>query len=160
MTLQFTSEFISALPDAMDKPPFTAEQLAEMSSEARALVAEQAAPCRQYPVNATDRLAAESLTRRCSTGAEFNPEQKEGCRIRLADDGRASVLIEGCSAVCSDGTRTRIVSSAGKRNRLHGRDVALAGSRTWRRQTPCSARACTTGSAKRTIRTPSPASRR
>lgn len=36
MTLQFTNELTPALLAAMDQSPFTAEQLAEMSSEARA----------------------------------------------------------------------------------------------------------------------------
>lgn len=130
MTLQFTNELTPALLATMDQFPFTAEQLAEMSSEARAMVAEQAAFCRQHPVNAIYRLAvAGCLTRRGGTGVEFNPGQKEGCRIRLADGERASVLTEGCTVVYPDGTQARIVSSAGKRNRLHGRGVALVGSR-------------------------------
>ena len=129
MTLQFTNELTPALLAAMDQSPFTAEQLAEMSSEARALVAEQAAFCRQHPVNAIYRLAvAGCLTRRGGTGVEFNPGQKEGCRIRLADGERASVLTEGCTVSYPDGSTARIISSAGSRHTYKERGVALVGS--------------------------------
>ncbi|KAF6665778.1 hypothetical protein HFD92_08600 [Pantoea sp. EKM101V] len=129
MTLQFTNELTPALLAAMDQSPFTAEQLAEMSSEARALVAEQAAFCRQHPVNAIYRLAvAGCLTRRGGTGVEFNAAPNQGYKYRLSNGQRVSVLTEGCTVSYPDGNTARIISSAGSRHTYKERGVALVGS--------------------------------
>ncbi|MDT0177157.1 hypothetical protein Q9R34_14030 [Enterobacter sp. BRE11] len=129
MTLQFTNELTPALLAAMDRPPFTAEQLAEMSSEAQALVAEQAAFCRQHPVNAIYRLAvAGCLTRHGGTGVEFNADPDQGYKYRLSNGQWVSVLTEGCTVSYPDGSTARIISSAGSRHTYEERGVALVGS--------------------------------
>jgi len=129
MTLQFTNELTPALLAAMDHSPFTTEQLAEMGREARALVTEQAAFCRQHPVNAIYRLAvAGCLTRRGGTGAEFNADPEQGYKYRLSNGQWGSVLTEGCTVSYPDGSTARIISNAGSRHTYKERGVALAGS--------------------------------
>lgn len=129
MTLQFTNELTPALLAAMDQSLFTAEQLAEMSSEARALVAEQAAFCRQHPVNAIYRLAvAGSLTERGGVANEFNADPDQGYKYRLSNGQWVSVLTEGCTVSYPDGSTARIISSAGSRHTYEERGIALVGS--------------------------------
>ncbi|MCH9300409.1 hypothetical protein [Pantoea allii] len=129
MTRQHTNELTPALLAAMDQSPFTSEQLAEMSSEARALVAEQAAFCRQHPVNAIYRLAvAGSLTERGGVADEFNAEPEQGYKHRLSNGLWASVLTEGCTVSYPDGSTAQIISSAGREYTWEDRGIALVGS--------------------------------
>lgn len=129
MTLQFTNELTPALLATMDQSPFTAEELAEMSSEARALVAEQAAFCRQYPVNAIYRLAvAGCLTERGGVADEFNADPDQGYKHLLSNGQWASVLTEGCTVHYPDGSTARIITSAGHKYTWEDRGIALVGS--------------------------------
>lgn len=129
MTLQFTNELTPALLAAMDQSPFTAEELAEMSSEARALVAEQAAFCRQHPVNAIYRLAVAScMTERGGVADEFNADPDQGYKHLLSNGQWASVLTEGCTVSYPNGSTARIISSAGSRHTYEERGIALVGS--------------------------------
>ena len=79
MNTQYTNELTPAILAGMDISPFTAEQLAAMTDEARELIEEQKAFCRAHPVTAIYRLAvAGCLTRRGGVGDEFNPNPEEG----------------------------------------------------------------------------------
>ncbi|PCR16490.1 hypothetical protein CQA65_29450, partial [Klebsiella pneumoniae] len=74
MEKQYTNELTAEILAGMDQSPFTPEQLAAMSDEARALIEEQEAFCHAHPVTTIYRLAvAGCLTRRGGTGDEFNP---------------------------------------------------------------------------------------
>lgn len=50
MEKQYTNELTAEILAGMDQSPFTPEQLAAMSDEARALIEEQEAFCHAHPV--------------------------------------------------------------------------------------------------------------
>lgn len=130
MDTQYTNELTPAILAGMDISPFTAEQLAAMTDEARELIEEQKAFCRAHPVTAIYRLAvAGCLTRRGGVGDEFNPNPEEGHKIALDNGQMASVLTEGCAVTYPDGSTARIVSSAGRSYSVEDRGIALVGSR-------------------------------
>jgi len=96
MDRQYNNELTPELLAKMDQGPFTAEELAEMDDEVRALVAKQEASRRQHPIIAIYRPAvAGCLTRNGGTGDEFSPDSAEGRKIRLKNGIWASVLTEG-----------------------------------------------------------------
>lgn len=129
MDTQYTNELTAEMLAGMDISPFTAEQLAEMNSEARALVAEQAVFCRQHPVNAIYRLAvAGCLTKRGGVADEFNPDPQKGYKIRLESGQWVSVLTEGCTVTYPDGSQARIVTCAGSQYTHDGLGIALVNS--------------------------------
>ncbi|HDJ1442316.1 TPA: hypothetical protein PPN70_004781 [Serratia rubidaea] len=129
MSQQYTNELTPEILDGMDHSPFTSEQLAEMSGEARALIEEQEAFCRVHPVTAIYRIAvAGCLTDRGGIGDEFNPNPEEGSKIRLENGQWVSVLTEDCTVTYPDGSSARIVSSAGSQHAYEGRGIALVGS--------------------------------
>jgi hypothetical protein len=129
MERQYDNELTLELLARLNQSSFAAEELAEMDDEVCALVAKQEASRRQHPIIAIYRPAvAGCLTRNGGTGDEFNPDSGEGRKIRLKNGVWASILTEGCTVSYPDGSRARIVSSAGSRNRLNGQGVALVGS--------------------------------
>lgn len=129
MSQQYTNELTPDVLATLDQSPFTQEQLASMSDEARAFIAEQEAFCRGQPVTAIYRLAvAGCLTRRGGTGDEFNPNPEEGYKIGLESGQCVSVLTEGCTVTYPDGTQARIVTSAGSQYTHDGRGIALVNS--------------------------------
>lgn len=129
MEKQYTNELTPEILAGMDQSPFTPEQLAAMSDEARALIEEQEAFCRAHPVTAIYRLAvAGCQTRRGGTGDEFNPNPEEGHKIRLENGLWVSVLTEGCTVTYPDGTQARIVTCAVSQYTHDGRGIALVNS--------------------------------
>lgn len=129
MERQYDNELTPELLARLNHSSFTAEELAELDDEVRALVAEQEASRRQHPIIAIYRPAvAGCLTRNGGTGDEFNPDSEKGRKIRLKNGVWASVLTESCTVSYPDGSHARIVSSAGNRNRLNGQGVAVVGS--------------------------------
>ncbi|CNI60273.1 Uncharacterised protein [Yersinia pekkanenii] len=130
MDTQYTNALTPDILAGMDISPFTAEQLAAMTEEARDLIDAQKAFCRAHPVTAIYRLAvAGCLTRRGGVGDEFNPNPEEGHKIALDNNGQmASVLTEGCTVTYPDGSTARIVSSAGRSYAAEDRGIALVGS--------------------------------
>lgn len=129
MDRQYNNELTPELLARLNQSSFRTEELAEMDDEVRALVAEQEASRRQHPIIAIYRPAvAGCLTRNGGMGDEFNPDSGERRKTRLKNGVWASILTEGCTVSYPDGSRARIVSSAGSRNRLNGRGVALVGS--------------------------------
>jgi hypothetical protein len=131
MDKQFTNALTPEILSSLDKSPFTAAELAEMSEEARALIDEQIVFCQQHPVTAIYRIAvAGSLTHRGGVADEFSTDPNDGFKIARDNDNGplASVLMEGCTVSYPDGTTARIVSSAGSANTFDGRGIALVGS--------------------------------
>lgn len=129
MDTQYTNDLTPDMLAGMDISPFTAEELAEMTDEARDLIAAQKDFCRAHPVTAIYRLAvAGCLTRRGGVGDEFNPNPEEGLKIRLSNGVMASALTEGCAVTYPDGSTARVVSSAGGQQRYKNSGVALVGS--------------------------------
>ncbi|EHN8830318.1 TPA: hypothetical protein ACJIWA_001786 [Enterobacter bugandensis] len=129
MERQYDNELTPELLARLNHSSFTAEELAELDDEVRALVAEQEASRRQHPIIAIYRPAvAGCLTRNGGTGDEFNPDSEKGRKIRLKNGVWASVLTESCTVSYPDGSHARIVSSAGNRNRLNRQGVAVVGS--------------------------------
>lgn len=129
MDTQYTNALTPDILAGMDISPFTAEQLAAMTDEARDLIEAQKAFCHAHPVTAIYRLAvAGCQTRRGGVGDEFNSNPEEGYKVRLSNGVMASVLTEGCAVTYLDGSTARIVSSAGSAQRYKKRGVALVGS--------------------------------
>lgn len=130
MTQQYTNAMTAEEVETMAQSPFTAEQLAGMSDEARAVIEEQEEYLRQHPVTHVYRLAvAGCLTRRGGVGDEFNPNPEEGHKILLDNGQWASVLTEGCTVTYPDGTQARIVSTAGSQfTSCDGKGMALVNS--------------------------------
>ena len=129
MDRQYNNELTTELLATLNQSSFTTQELAGMDDEVRAQVAEQELSRRQHPIIAIYRPAvAGCLTRNGGTGDEFNLYSGEGRKIRRKNGVWASVLTEGCMVSYPDGSRARIVSSAGSRNRYNVRGVALVGS--------------------------------
>lgn len=130
MSQQYTNTMTAEEAETMEQSPFTAEQLAAMNDEARALIEEQEEYARQHPVTHVYRLAvAGCLTRRGGVGDEFNPNPEEGHKILLDNGQWASVLTEGCTVTYPDGTQARIVSTAGSQfTGVDGKGMALVNS--------------------------------
>lgn len=129
MDTQYTNELTPAILAGMDISPFTAEQLAAMTDEARELIEEQKAFCRAHPVTAIYRLAvAGSLTERGGVADEFNADPEQGYKNKLSNGQWASVLTEGCTVTYPDGSTARIISSAGSQHTYEDRGIALVGS--------------------------------
>lgn len=128
---QYSNEITPALRATMNQSPFTAEQLAAMNDDARAIIEAQKAFCIRHPVTAIYRIAvAGCRTRDGGTGAEFNSAPGEGNKIQCADGKMRSVLTEESLISYPDGRTARIVSSAGSHYRdVNGRGIALVGSR-------------------------------
>lgn len=126
MDRQYNNELTPELLATMDQSPFTAEQLAGMNDETRALIAEKQAYCRQHPVNAIYRIAVDgSLTREGGTvRAAYN-----GNEIELSDGRKVNVALVGDDVVYPDGRTAKIVTGAGKMTEVNGRGVALVNSR-------------------------------
>lgn len=129
MDTQYTNELTPAILAGMDISPFTAEQLAAMTAEARELIEEQKAFCRAHPVTAIYRIAvAGSLTERGGVADEFNADPEQGYKNKLSNGQWASVLTEGCTVTYPDGSTARIISSAGSQHTYEDRGIALVGS--------------------------------
>jgi len=129
MSPQYTNELTPEILDGLDQSPFTPQQLAEMSDEARAIIEEQETFCRAHPVTAIYRFAvAGCLTERGGIGDEFNPNPEEGYKILLENGQWVSVLTEGCTVTYPDGSRARIVTGAGSLDTYEGRGIALVNS--------------------------------
>jgi len=126
MRRQYTNELTSELLSTMEQSPFTAEQLAGMNDQARALIAGQQEYCRQHPVTALYRIAVEgSHTREGGTvHAPWN-----GNQIELSDGTKVNVALQGDEVVYADGRTAKIITGAGKRSEVNARSVALVGSR-------------------------------
>ncbi|MEA9390593.1 hypothetical protein SJI19_08570 [Acerihabitans sp. TG2] len=130
MDTQYTNELTPEILAGMDISPFTAEQLTEMTAEARDLIEAQETFCRAHPVTAIYRLAvAGSQTERGGVADEFNADPEQGYKHRLSNGLWASVLTEGCTVTYPDGGTARIISSAGSQNTYDDRGIALVGSR-------------------------------
>lgn len=127
---QYTNELTAEEAEKMDRPLFTAEQLASMDAEARRLIDAQEKYVRQHPVTRIYRLAvAGCLTRRGGVGDEFSQVPEEGDKIRLENGQWASFLTEGCTVTYPDGTQARIVTSAGSQLvSIDGKGMALVNS--------------------------------
>jgi len=130
MSQQYTNELTPEIFATLDQSPFTAEQLAEMNDEARAIIEKQNEYVRQHPVTHIYRMAvAGCLTRRGGVGDEFNPNPEEGHKIQLDTGQWVSVLTEGCTVTYPDGTQARIVSCAGSQfTSYDGKGIALVNS--------------------------------
>ena len=130
MSQQYTNELTPEVFATLDQCSFTAEQLAEMNDEARAIIDKQNEYVRQHPVTEIYRMAvAGCLTRRGGVGDEFNPNLEEGHKIQLDNGQWASVLTEGCTVTYPDGTQARIVSCAGSQfTSYDGKGIALVNS--------------------------------
>lgn len=129
MEKQYTNELTPEILAGFDESPFTDQQLAEMSDDARAVVEEQRLFHRQHPITGIYRIAvAGSLTRRGGVADEFNPDPEKGYKILRFDGVWASVLTEGCTVTYPDGSQARIVTSAGKQYTTGDSCVALVGS--------------------------------
>lgn len=64
MDRQYNNELTPEVLATKDQSPFTAEQLAGMNDETRALISDQQEYCRQHPVNALCRITVDGcLTR-------------------------------------------------------------------------------------------------
>lgn len=126
MDSQYNNELTPELLATMDQSPFTAEQLAGMNDETRALIAEQQEYCRQHPVNAIYRIAVDgSLTRDGGTvSAAYN-----GNEIELSDGSKVNVALVGDDVVYPNGGTAKIVTGAGRMSEVNGRGVALVSSR-------------------------------
>lgn len=129
MDTQYTNDLTPEILASMDISPFTAEELADMTDEARDLIEEQKAFCRAHPVTAIYRLAvAGCLTRRGGVGDEFSTAPDDGCKIRLNNGDWASILTVGCTVTYPDGSTAKIISGAGEMYTIEDRGVALVGS--------------------------------
>lgn len=128
---QHSNQITPVLLATLDQSPFTAEQLAAMNDDARAVIEAQKAFCIRHPIIAVYRIAvAGCRTRDGGTGAEFNPAPDEGNKIQCADGKMRSVLTAGSLISYPDGRTARIVSSAGSQYRdVNGCGLALVGSR-------------------------------
>lgn len=125
MDRQYNNELTPEVLATMDQSPFTAEQLAGMNDETRALIFDQQEYCRQHPVNAIYRIAVDgSLTREGGTvRAAYN-----GNEIELSDGRKVNVALVGDEVVYPDGRTAKIVTGAGKMSEVDGRGVALVNS--------------------------------
>lgn len=129
MSHQYTNELTPEILSEIEQFPFTPEQLADMSDEARSLIEEQKAFNRAHPMTAIYRIAvAGCLTARGGTGDESNPNPEEGYKILLEKGQWVSVLTEGSTVTYPDGSCARIVSSAGSQHTYEGRGIALVNS--------------------------------
>lgn len=125
MDRQYTNELTPELLVTMEQSPFTAEELAGMDNETRALISDQQEYCRQHPVNAIYRIAVDgSFTREGGTvRAAYN-----GNEIELSDGRKVNIALVGDDVVYPDGRTAKIVTGAGKMSEVNGRGVALVNS--------------------------------
>lgn len=130
MQQQYNNELTPEVLAGLDVSPFSPEDIASMNSDARETVMAQAEYCRQHPVSDIYRVAvAGCITRRGGVGDEINHNPAEGDKLQLANGQWVSILTEGCTVSYSDGSKAKIVSSAGaKYTSVNGRGIALVGS--------------------------------
>lgn len=125
MDRQYNNELTPEVLATMDQSPFTAEQLAGMNDETRALISDQQEYCGQHPVNALCRITVDGgLTREGGTvRATYN-----GNEVELSDGRKVNVALVGDDVVYPDGRTAKIVTGAGKMSEVNGRGVALVNS--------------------------------
>lgn len=125
MDRQYTNELTPELRATMDQSAFTAQQLAEMNDETRALIEEQDEYIRLHPVTAIWRQAVMgSLTR---NGGVVSTATSGGEVI--TNNGQPAVIaLVGDKVTYPDGTTARIVSGSGSRISSNGKGYALVGS--------------------------------
>lgn len=127
MDRQYNNELTPELLATMDQSPFTAEQLAGMNDEARALVTKHEDFKRHHPVIAIYRLAVEgSLTR----DRGVLKTATKGIEIEIAPGKKLHVAQTQDDVVYPDGSTAKIISGAGQAGHFaSGRSIALVGSR-------------------------------
>ncbi|WP_225988646.1 hypothetical protein [Leclercia adecarboxylata] len=125
MNQQYTNELTPELKSELETSPFTAEEIAAMDDDARAIIAEGRDLERKHPVIAIWRIAtAGSIT--CREGI-IAPVEREG--KLLLDNGRyASIATVGDIVTYQDVSTATISTSAGAASMLKGAGVALVGS--------------------------------
>ncbi|MBC0856774.1 PAAR domain-containing protein [Pantoea stewartii] len=125
MEQQYTNELTPDVLACQDVSPFSPEQLAEMSDEARALIEEQKVFCRSHPVNAIFRIATDgSLTR----DGGIVRAADTGHQLMLDDGSYANVARAGDEVAYPDGRTAKVVTGAGEASAIDGTGVALVGS--------------------------------
>lgn len=125
MNQQYTNELTPEIKAQLDTSPFTAEEIAAMDDEARAIIAEGRELERKHPVIAILRIATEgSVTRHGGIVAPLERESK-----LLLDNGKyASIATAGDLVIYQDGSTASIRTSAGRASMYKGICVALVGS--------------------------------
>lgn len=114
-----------AILAGMDRSPFSPDDLAAMSDEARGLVETQAEYLRQHPITAIWRQATTgSLTR---DGGVVSSASADG-NVMTSNGEPAGFAVIGDEVTYPDGSTARIVSGSGSRFSNNGTGYALVGS--------------------------------
>ncbi|ELQ3994698.1 PAAR domain-containing protein [Enterobacter bugandensis] len=125
MDQQYSNELTPEIVAELEMSPFTAEEIAAMDQDSRAIIAEEKALEWKHPVNAIWRIATEGNITRC--GGIVAPVERES--KLLLDNGRyASIATAGDIVTCPDGSTATIATSAGATSMCNGADVALVDS--------------------------------
>lgn len=125
MNQQYTNELTAEILTVLETSPFTAEDIAVMDDEARAIIAEGRELERKHPVIAIWRIATEgSITRR---GGIVAPVERES-KLLLGNGRYASIATAGDIVTYPDGSTATIATSAGTASMYKRSGVALVGS--------------------------------
>ncbi len=126
MEKQYTNKLTPEVLAEFAQSPFSAEDLAAMDDEARALVAESDDYSRRHPVTAIWRHAVVgSLTRNGGTVSSAS----SGGKIITSSGKMAGMALVGDQVTYPDGTSAWIISGAGYSHQYGVRGFALVGSK-------------------------------
>ena len=125
MSRQYTNDLSTELLASIDRPAFSAEQLAEMDEATQALLQAQSDYNREHPVTAIWRHATVgSLTRK---GGVVSSASSEGAIMTHSGEFAAMARV-GDEVTYPDGSTARIVSGSGSAIECDGKGYALVGS--------------------------------